>query len=77
MKGNRSSGRIPLMPVESIIKSVSHRDGINRVSVEAVKVLRDVLEEKGKVITKEAAKLAGHAKRKTIKQSDIELAIVH
>ncbi len=62
---------IPLAPVERLIKKA----GAARVSEEAVKALRDYLEKKAIEVAKKAVDFAGHAGRKTVKVSDVELAI--
>lgn len=61
---------IPLAPVERLIKKA----GAQRVSEEAVKALRDYLEKIAVDISRKAVEYAGHAGRKTVKVSDIELA---
>lgn len=48
--------------------------GAHRVSEEAKEALRDVLEEIGERISREAVELSRHAGRKTIKAGDIKLA---
>lgn len=60
---------LPLAPFERIAK----RAGDLRVSAEAVKELRDTIEEIANNLAQEAVLLAGHAKRKTIKEEDIKL----
>lgn len=61
---------LPLASVERIIRSA----GASRVSEEASKELRDILENFGKEISSKAIKLASHAGRKTITAEDIKLA---
>jgi histone H3/H4 len=46
-----------------------------RVGFDARKALAEILEEKGAEIAKEAGKYARHAKRRTVKASDIRLAV--
>jgi len=62
---------IPLAPVERLIKKA----GAARVSEEAAKALRDFLEKTAVEVAKKSVSFAGHAGRKTVKTSDIELAI--
>jgi histone H3/H4 len=61
---------LPLATMEKIIK----KGGAERVSEDAKVALAEVLEEIAVQITLRAAALAKHAKRKTIKQEDIEIA---
>jgi len=61
---------LPLRPVKRIIQSA----GIDRISWEANVKLAQMLEDFGTEIASEAAKLAEHAKRKTLMEQDIELA---
>jgi len=61
---------LPLAPIDRLIRKA----GAERVSEEAAKALRDILEEKAIEIAKRANDLALHAGRKTIKVEDIKLA---
>jgi histone H3/H4 len=48
--------------------------GAERVSMDAARELANLLTEIGISISKDAVKFAAHAKRKTIRREDIELA---
>jgi len=62
---------IPLAAMEQLIKNA----GADRVAEDAKQALKEVLEEKAMVIAQNAVKMASHAGRKTIKASDIKLAL--
>ena len=62
---------IPINPFSRIIKNA----GAQRVSENASKALAKILEETCEEIAAKAVKLAKHAGRKTVKASDIELAV--
>lgn len=56
--------------MEKIMKAA----GAYRVSEESKEALRDVLEDLGDKISREAIELSRHANRRTIKAGDIKLA---
>ncbi|HDM23650.1 histone [archaeon] len=62
--------QLPIAPIHRLIKSAN----AERVSDEAAKVLRDILEEIGFSIAQRAIEIAKHANRKTVTAEDIRLA---
>lgn len=62
---------LPNAPTRRIIKST----GAARVSDSAVQCLNEALEEHGTMIATQAKKLASHAGRQTVMESDIKLAL--
>ncbi len=63
-------GDLQLAPMHRIIKNA----GGERVSEAAANELRQVLEEIGSMIAKEALVFMNHARRKTVKDVDIRIA---
>ncbi len=61
---------IPKAPIARILMNA----GAKRVSAGAAAVFTDKLEEIGKKIASDAVKIAKHAGRKTVHDSDIRLA---
>jgi len=61
---------LPLAAMEKIMK----RAGAERVSDSAKSALKSVLEDFGDKIAADAVKLAQHAGRNTVKESDVKLA---
>ncbi len=62
---------LPLAPVERIIRKA----GADRVAEDAGVELAKVLEDYGIEVSREAITLAKHAKRTTVKEEDIRLAV--
>lgn len=61
---------LSLSAMEKLMKAA----GAYRVSEESKEALRDVLEDIGEKLSKEAIELSRHANRRTIKAKDIKLA---
>ena len=61
---------LQLAPMHRIMKNA----GAERVSNEAARELRTVLEDVGLKISKDALDFMKHARRKTVKAEDIEIA---
>jgi histone H3/H4 len=66
-----SNTEFGLAAVYRIIKKA----GAERVGDDAVQELRTSLEEVGSIVAKQAIEFASHAGRKTVKTSDIKLAV--
>ncbi len=62
---------LAIAAMEKLLK----RNGAKRVSEEAKIALRDALEEYADKICKKAVAFAQHAKRTTVKASDVKLAL--
>ncbi len=61
---------LPIAPIDRLIRKA----GVDRVSEDASKALRDVLENLGIEIAKEANEWSRHAGRKTVVEEDIKMA---
>ncbi len=64
---------LPLAAMEKIIKKAGGPD--IRVSDKAKAALKNIIEDKAQEIADRAWKFASHAGRKTVKESDIKLAV--
>ncbi len=58
----------------AVVERIARKAGIERISREALEELRKLVEEIAEELATEAAELARHAKRKTIRADDIKLA---
>ncbi|MCD6248462.1 MAG: NFYB/HAP3 family transcription factor subunit [Hadesarchaea archaeon] len=63
-------GELPIAAVDRLIR----KSGARRVSESAAAALAEVLEERALAIASEAARLAEHAGRRTVRDVDIRLA---
>lgn len=61
---------LSLAPIDRLMRIA----GAERISDEAVSILREILEEVAKDISRQAMELAKHAGRKTILADDVKLA---
>ena len=62
-----------MLPLAAI-QRITRKAGVKRVSAEAIKELEKTVTDLGVELAMEAAQLARHAGRKTLKRSDILLA---
>ncbi len=62
---------LPLAAMEKLLKKC----GAARVSEDAKQAMKDVLEEYGEEIGQKSVRIAQHSGRKTVKSSDIKLAV--
>ena len=67
----KSSSIIPKTPLQRILLY----SGAQRVGVDSLVALVEVLEARGMVIAKRAIEIASHAGRKTVTAADIKLAL--
>jgi len=77
LKNKRECGEVNMTELEIAVapmQRLCRKAGADRVSEAAAKELAKVLEDIGLKIAKEALDYAIHAKRKTIKVKDIEIA---
>ncbi len=63
-------GILPLAAMEKLLKKA----GASRVSEDAKKTLKEILEDYASVVCEKATKIAQHSGRKTVKGGDIKLA---
>lgn len=70
-RSRENSHEIPLAPIERILR----QEGGYRISEEAARRLRDFVEELARDIARESVEMAKHAKRRTVKSEDVEMAI--
>ena len=61
---------IPVAPLDRIL----HQEWAERVSEDASRLLRDIVESVARAIAREACELARHAGRKTVTKEDVEFA---
>ena len=66
---------IPLAPVERIMRQAGVSKGVDRVSEDAVKELRDEISSFASRLADKAAVFAKHAGRKTVTREDVKLAV--
>ena len=63
------------MPISKVaIKKILKESGAERISDPAAMELTDIINKFAYSLSKKAVSLAAHAKRKTIKRSDVDLA---
>lgn len=70
-----SETNIPILPIAPCGR-IMKKGGADRISEAAEIEMAKILEEYGILITIEAVELARHAKRTTVKEEDIRLAVV-
>jgi len=54
---------------------IARKNGVKRISKEAVEELRDIMEEKGTEIAERAVRLSRHAGRRTVMASDVKFIL--
>ncbi|MFH0949263.1 MAG: histone [Candidatus Aenigmatarchaeota archaeon] len=59
---------LPLLPFERIAK----KNGVKRLSKEALEEIRDIIEELAVHMSEKAVGISKHAKRNTVKEEDIK-----
>ncbi len=58
----------------AVVERIARKAGVERISREALEELKELIEEIAEDLAMEAAELAKHAGRKTIKPEDVKLA---
>lgn len=61
---------LPVLPFKRILR----KNGADRVSQDAAEIMAEIIEKHAEELAEEAALLADHADRKTVKQEDVESA---
>ncbi|MDI6721820.1 MAG: NFYB/HAP3 family transcription factor subunit [Candidatus Aenigmarchaeota archaeon] len=56
------------------LERIAKKNGIRRISKDALEELRDMLDEEGSNLAHKAVKLSMHARRRTVMEDDIKLA---
>jgi len=56
-------------------EKIAKKNGVKRISHDAVEELRDVIEEKGMEIAEKSVRLSRHANRRTLMASDVKFII--
>lgn len=57
------------------LERIAKKAGIRRISKDALEELREMLSEEGMHTAEKAVKLSMHAKRRTVMEEDVKLAV--